>query len=195
MVWTEVAVVSENPTVSDLTKSAPQVLVDLINEDNPSANLTTADITFGAPTDISGSNPQRNTEVTVTAVPGGAYGGSVNVRYNRISLPAIETAGAGAGLTLSFLKGAKTLLSEVMSDFNARFATNLVAGVDYDDAPLPEFEELPGEQHTIVLTARTQSLVYIGQITLIVRMDTVDLSSVITVEDLSGLTYVAPPPP
>ncbi len=63
------------------------------------------------------------------------------------------------------------------------------------DAPLPEFEELPGEQHSIVLTARAQSQIYIGQVTLFVRMDTVDLSSVITVEDLSGLTYVAPPPP
>lgn len=178
--------------MSDLTKAPVQIILDMINEANAGASLTSADVSFGLPTDISGSNPQRNTELAVTAVNGGAYGGSANIRYNRIAMADILTAGGGVGLTNSFLRGTHTLISQVIADFNSRFNTNMVAGEDYADGPLPTFEEIPGEQHTFTVTALAGSLIYIGSMQLIVRMDTVDLGSVITVEDLDGLTYETP---
>ncbi len=178
--------------MSDLTKAPVQIILDMINEANTGASLTSADVSFGLPTDISAGNPQRNTQLAVESVDGGGYGGTVNIRYNRIAMADILTAGAGSGRTNSFLRGAHTLISHLMADFNSRFNTNMIAGEDYTDGPLPTFEELPGEQHTFTVTALADSLVYIGSMQLIVRMDTVDLSTVITVEDLDGLIYEPP---
>lgn len=187
MGWLAVDSPYKSKAMSDLTKAPAQIIVDMINGDNTSAGLTTADLTLGSPVDISGSNAVRNTELLVQGKAGGRYGGQVYIRYNRVNIAQVLATGSAA-----FLKGSATQVSEVVAALNARFGVNLIAGTDYDDEALPTFTGLPGEEHTFVLTIKPGSLVFIGSTTVTVKIDTIDLATVITIEDLSGLTYVPP---
>lgn len=169
--------------MSDLTKTPVQIILDMINEDNASG-LTSADVSFGSPQDISADNSDRNTELTVNGV--GGYSGSVDVRYNRISFDDLAQY-----LPPSFPKNDYTMLSDIVDNhFNALFGVNLQAGVDYVDVELPAFDNTPGESKSVVMTAVADSLVYIGSMSLTVNIDTVDIGDVITEQDLSGLNYV-----
>ncbi len=66
-------------------------LLNLVNADNPIQQpLTAADITLSDP--IEDIGPNWNTKVTISAVPGSRYTGSVDVCYNRVPLDALNNS-------------------------------------------------------------------------------------------------------
>lgn len=172
--------------MSDLSKTFPQLLIEMINAKNAGANLKTTDITIGA-VSTSSFDAQRNSEVVVTGKQEAGFTGTQTFYYNRLSLAVIGATG-----DLAFDEEGKTRLSHVVAEFNARFGTNLVAGVDYTDADLPAFTGAPGETHDVTLTALATSYVYINSVTLTVKAATRDLAEVVPNNLLDGLVYTAP---
>lgn len=172
--------------MSDLSKTFPALLIEMINAKNPSANLKTSDIAIGA-VSTSTQDPQRNSEVVVTGQQAAGFTGTQTFYYNRLSLAVIGATG-----DLAFDEEGKTLISHVVAEFNTRFRTNLVAGTDYTDGPLPTFTGAPGETHDVTLTALAGSYVYIGSVVLTVKAATRDLAEVVPNNLLDGLVYTPP---
>lgn len=161
-----------------------ELVVALINREN-SASLTTSLVSLGAPTVIA---TDKNTSVVVSAVQGSGYKGTQTVTYNRLDLDDIVTT---AGLEAKFPLGDATTISQLISEFNTLYGVNLSTD-DFVDGPLPEFTGALGEEHTFQLEAAVGSLAYIGEVTVTVVGNDIDLADVITITELDGLTYAAP---
>lgn len=173
--------------MSDLTKAPDQIVLDLINTDN-STSLTLGLVDFGLPTVTAGENPAKNTTLTVTAKAGSGYTGSQVVEYNRVSLDTIPVIAAKPA---TYQLGDATKIADLIEEINAMYGIKMVPA-DYVDGDLPTFEGLPNEEHTVQLVAAADSLIYIGSLVLTLKAADIELSSVITVTALNGLTYVAP---
>lgn len=66
-------------------------LLNIVNSDNPIQQpLSASDVVFSDPVEDIG--PNWNTKVTITAVPGSRYTGSVDVCYNRVPLDALNNS-------------------------------------------------------------------------------------------------------
>jgi hypothetical protein len=176
--------------MSDLTKAPDQIVLDLINTDN-STSLTLGLLDFGLPTVTAGETPEKNTTLTVTAKAGSGYTGSQVVQYNRVNLSTIPGI---AEKEATYQLGDALKVSDLIDEINAMYGIKLVPA-DYVDADLPTFEGLPNEEHTVQLVAAADSLIYIGSLVLTLKSADIELSSVITVTALNGLTYVKPVDP
>lgn len=68
-----------------LDKPMEEILVDMVNSAN-GTNHTVGMLDFGQPVADPGDDPQgtRNTKITLTAIAGSGYAGSVDVWYNRL---------------------------------------------------------------------------------------------------------------
>lgn len=171
--------------MSDLTKPFKTLLVEMINEVNPDGTqIKAADFTVGAPT-ASSAQPGKNTALVVTGEQTAGYTGTQTVYYNRLDI------GSDIGATGDRIFDAegKTKVSHVITEFNARFKTNLVAGKDYTEADLPTFAGNPGEQHDVIVTMLAGSEMFINSVTLTVKIATRDIAEVIVNNNLNGLTY------
>lgn len=170
----------------DFTKDPDQVLLDQINHDNASS-LTLALISFGLPTAATGSNPNPDTNITVSSQAGSGYSGDVTVGYNRVDLSTIP----GSRNTIYSIGNAANV-SDMIPEVNTAYQINLTSA-DYTDAPLPTFTGgIPNESHPFQIAATADSVVYEGVMTLTVKSDDIPLSSVITLATLTGLVYVQP---
>jgi hypothetical protein len=183
--------------VTNFTEASEQIVIDLINNDNSSA-LTEALITFGLPTTTTGTSPARNTQVTITAVAGSGYTGSVTVQYNRVDLSTLPTINTSAQTVFSL--GDAVNISDLIDEINTAFGINLsnanTQNPDFVDGPLPTFTGgIANEEHPFNVVADENSLVWINQMTLTVQANDIALSTVVTNLVLNGLTYLAPPAP
>lgn len=178
--------------VSDYTKSAQQIIIDLVNNDNTLA-LTPALVTFGAPTAATvGGSITRDTDLTLTAVAGSGYSGSQTIHYNRVNLANVP----GSRSTV-FPKGNAVNISDLVPEINAAYGINMsntadAQHPDFVDAALPTFTGTPNEQHDFQFTADANSLVWENSVTLTVHANDIPLSSAIVNPTLNGLTYTAP---
>lgn len=175
--------------MSDLTKLPKQVMIDLINTDNGSS-LTDTLLDFGLPTAATGQSPARNTELTVSAKAGSGYTGSVVVTYNRLGLTTDILTPSGKDAT--FIAGDALKIKDIIPELNALLNINLTDD-DYIDGDLPTFVGgIPNETLDVVVVANANSLCYTGSLTFHLKSDEIELSSVITITQLNGLTYVPP---
>lgn len=166
---------------TDFTKSAQQILIDLINESNATA-LTVADVTFSAPTVQASGN--RNTGITITAVANSGYTGHRDLTYDRVDLAQVP-----GSRNKVFNIGSVTSALGLLPAINAAYGINLTADDVYDDA-MPTFGGTdPLETEVFVLRAKPTSLVYRGQLELTMDGNDVDLATLITVTELNGLNY------
>jgi hypothetical protein len=168
--------------ISDFTKAPKNIVVDLINHDNPGANLTPEMVTFGLPTvSSSGEAEGRNTELTVSGVQETGVIGSTTVYYNRLNLAAfIVDPEFVVQLTDS------TKVSHIIAKLNAELGINITAD-DFVEADLPTFVGTPGEERPVTITFSADSLVWAGNATITVRGEDVNISTLITNVRLSGL--------
>ena len=178
--------------VTDFTKSAQQIIIDLVNNDNTLA-LVPASVTFGVPTAATvGGSIVRDTDLTLTAVEGSGYTGSATIHYNRVDLSVVP----GTRST-TFPKGDATHVSDLLPEINAAYGINMsntadAQHPDFVEAALPTFTGTPNEEHTFQFTADANSLVWENSVTLTVHADDIPLSTAITNATLNGLTYVQP---
>ena len=166
---------------------ANELLLALINRDNGSA-LTLSLVDLGAP--AASQEVGKNTAVEVTAKAGSGYSGAVTVDYNRLNLQT-DIADVATGVTLRFGLGNAESLADFVPEINAALGINLGAD-DYIDDDLPEFAGTPNEVQPASLDAAAGSLAYIGSLAFEIAGNDIALSTVITVTNLSGLTYEAP---
>lgn len=176
--------------ITDFTKPAQQIIVDLVNNDNTTA-LTPGLLTFGLPSVPTGS-PARDTDLTLTAIAGSGYTGSVTVHYNRVNLADVP----GARST-DFPLGDAVNVSDLIPEINAAYGIALSNTVDpthpdFTDGALPTFTGEPNEDHTFPLIADADSLVWENQVTLSVHGNDIPLDTVVTSTTLNGLTYIQP---
>lgn len=171
--------------VLDFTKAPAQIVLDQINNDNASA-LTLQQVSFGLPTATTGTSPARDTQVTVSAVAGEGYSGSVVVEYNRVNISTVP----GVRSTV-FPKGSAVNISDLIPQINAAYQINLTSA-DYTDGPLPTFSGTPNEEHDFQVVITSDSLPFENSVTLTVKANDIALSSVITTSTLNGLVYTQP---
>jgi hypothetical protein len=177
----------------NLTLAPKEVLCALINRNNTAqgAALTPALVDFGLPTQSAGA---KNTDITVTAVVGSGYSGAEVINYDRVHLQtdvADAFVASGAGRDMVFAVGDATLISEIVTELNARLGINLTAD-DFVDGSLPEFTGAANEELDVQVVAKADSLCYRGSLTFKLKAEDIPLSSVIVTKVLNGLTYAPP---
>jgi hypothetical protein len=174
----------------DYTRSEVDVLIDLIRNDNGNKPLSSAQVTFGTPTTF---NPlptvNRNTVIMATAIPGLGFRDSTSFYYNRVRL--IDFIPPNAPSILTFDKGEYTVLSDLLPELNERLNTNITADKIIEQT-LPALSGDDEDFVSVDLVMRPNSVVYLGQLTLKVTRSLVDLATLITIPNLSGLTYSPP---
>lgn len=172
----------------DYTRNEIDILIDLIRDDNSRKTLTTGQVTFGSPSEFAPiEGVDRNTVIIATAISGRGYTGSQPFYYNRLPLSAFVPTGDPEVLT--FQKGDRVKLSELLPEINARFKINLTAD-KIVDANLPDISEIDADD--IQLAMQPNSLVYTDTLMLRIENDLTPLSEVITKPDLDGLEYEPP---
>lgn len=174
--------------VTDFTKSDVQILIDLVNAKTPNLALTPELVTFGLPTLNDANN--RNTKVTITAVPGSGYTNFKALEYNRVDYAVIPGA-----RSIEFPKGEALKIADMIAEINARYGLKISAN-DFVDGDLPEFAEgVPNQKLDFKLTASAESLIYRGTVTFKLINEDLDLAVIITDPVLDGLEYVQPVDP
>lgn len=184
---------------SDYTKSPDEILLDLINTDNPGHNITLEQITLAPPsvvvtgTETDPSYLNRKTKVRVASVAGSGYTDYVDVTYNRIHFrdiitPTEDNTVQFPKTTEQFTIGTNVNLSDLVPQINSQYNINLQPG-DYWNVPLPTFEGMPPYPESYVrLEAKADSKVYIGGVQIKINPNDYDLAN-LPVTTLSGLIY------
>lgn len=149
----------------DTQKTAQNNLISIVNATNATA-LTAAEIQFGLPevfNDPEGINT-RNTQVLVSAVDGSPYTGAVTVRYNRLDLEGLQQA---RNVTeLSYTLGAESSLQTILDAVVTQLDV-VASDVELSISEMPVIAEL--EDFTVIqLVAKSDSLLYLGQVNVLV---------------------------
>lgn len=172
--------------VSDFSKLPQEIVFDLINEQN-GTTLDNTLVELGLPTVTTKPGAAYNTDMTVTAIEGSGYTGSVVLGYNRL-----DVQGFLFGETLQLPLGDAVNVKDLMVEINLKLRTNITDN-DYIDAVLSEeigeWEGLPNETKQLVIQMHPDSPVFIGSLTLTLAAEDIPLSSVITKPEMEGLNY------
>jgi hypothetical protein len=180
----------------DFTKTGPEILVDQINADNPTAALSTAMVSFGTPwQNFEADKATYNTAVMITPVLGQGFTGPVRYPYNRIDLASLVNDS-----NRSFDVESAVNLSDMIERINTALGIKLVSptvanpseGVraqagDYTDIVLPQ-PSAKKPSINFVLTADPTSLIYTGSAILTLTTTAKDLGAAIAVAS-TGLVH------
>ena len=118
------------------------------------------------------SDANGHTALTVTAIPGSGYSGTVEVEYDRLAISDFVDLYYPDGLTLQ-LGNAATLI-DFLPEINTALGTAMVEGVDLEDEAIAAWEGIPNETLTADFAILPTSLVYTGTLTF--TIDGKDLS-------------------
>ena len=161
------------------SKSALANLIDQILADNVGKSLTEAQFTAGVPAVVAGTGG-RNTEVTLTAVVGQGYTGSVTFAYTRLDLDS-GTASPVTSVEVLLADDQAASLAKVIA------AKGLVAAeVEGSAYTAPVDDTTPG---TITITPKADSVLYVGGpvvIELTVPAADPDMGETFATTDLNG---------
>jgi hypothetical protein len=147
--------------MSDVSLLAKDQVLAQLNADNPPSStqlpLTFTQIAFSDPRP-STVDPQRNSELDVSALEGTGFRGVETFYYNRMQL------GDFTQLAIPELTVSTATLSAVLTAFNALYNTNL-ATTDIADGTVVPTLPPAGSSVDLVLNAHPNSYAYIGSIT------------------------------
>lgn len=183
----------------DYTKSPDEILLTLINNDNPGKNITLAQVALATPSIVTTGDEtepsylNRKTKLRASAIAGSGYAEYVDVQYNRLHFRDIMTATEDD--TVKFPKtteeitlGENTSLGQILPQINDRYGLNLQTS-DIWDTMLPTFEGLPPyDDKYVKLEAKLDSKVYIGGVLIKINPNDFDLANM-PVTTLNGLIY------
>lgn len=166
--------------ITDFTKTEDQIVLDLINHDNES-NLSLLQVTIGQP--LASVDPAR-VAAQIVAIPNSGYKDQVEISYRRINLADYVAQAHPAGIV--FQQGSATTLVEMLPEINTALGTNIPSSSIVDKS-LPEWLGTPNENHTVSLEINSSSKVFEGQFSFLLDGNDIPLSSIVTVNVLSGL--------
>lgn len=167
-----------------LYRDPKTVILEVIERDNPDVGTLIHDdydVTNPIPvTPPQGSSASYNTQVTVAAnTVAAAYQGEYEFYYNRLLLEDLASM-----VDLKIHAPDATTTYDVIGPLNRRFGTNFTEA-DLEDHPFVDM----GGFFEVLLEAKSDSLGWIGQATLIVYEGGVDLSVHLDETELPGLRY------
>jgi hypothetical protein len=99
-------------------------LTALINRDNQKTLVEGVDFTFGTPSDYSDSQG-RNTQVTITPVPGKKYKGPADLHYKRLPLLVLDDLSSGYIVKVQ-IPGLPFSIHGMLSAINTALGLNLI---------------------------------------------------------------------
>lgn len=177
----------------DIAKTGIQNLLDLINADNPTANLTTAKVDLAAPVVAAGTNG-RNTTVVVTAKANQAFEGSVTVSLRRISITE-ATAAPDTNYGYDDDDTWAQLLTAAAAGLGVReedveithYVLNSTETAISGNGPA---DVLVGEPGQVRISAKAGSYLYVGTQLLDMVYDKPNLDTIVTTTDLDGFDPV-----
>lgn len=169
--------------ISDFTLSDKEILTALVLYDNPTLTLTPSLVDYVNPYPIQG---ERNTNLTVAPRPESEYSGVVDVTYQRLNIQDFVDILTDGGLEI-VIDSTETLL-DLIPDINAALGINLTEA-DYENIVLPPFENIPNATLQVNIPMRPTSLIYIGELSFLVRRSAISLTEVVSVTYLTGLNY------
>lgn len=149
---------------SNYTRSAQQIIVDLLNADNSNngVTITPAQVSFGVPVPNNTQGAAYNTSLTLSGSANSGISGNINITYNRVALSVVP---GNLSTTIPVLGFSK--ISDTLPTVNAAYGINL-APADIVDGALPAFSDpVPLQYQTITLKASGTSLVFNGSVDLV----------------------------
>lgn len=156
------------------------ILGAITQQDN--VTLVEGQYTYSAPTPWTDPSGQTNTQLTITAIqPDSPYQGAVTVNYKRLNL-----ADLGALLPQPIQGNGWQTVADFWAVLNTNFGLNFVAGDLNDSDPLVLDANGAG---SVTLTAQTNSMGWIGQVTLSFIKGNYDLATSVLNTVLPGLVY------
>jgi len=174
------------------TKTAKQMLVDLINEGNPNLPfpINDTDFDFTLPETIIDPGNGHNTRIRVIAKPNTNYIGNIVVTYRRLNVGFLFrnmtlevqkwVANSGQG------SGSLILLSNLLPIYSEKYGIPFTAG-EWTDQWLTGFHGIRGDTFTIAPTAN--NLVFVGSVTGRWRVGERTLESLLPVDVVAGRLY------
>jgi hypothetical protein len=178
-------------------KQSMQMLVDLINQANPSlpVPLTTTNALYGTPTAVTptGGNVQ-NTSIKVTAQAGTKYVGNTTLLYRRLDFGILFRNLPIVIYKYSPNAGSPYKISDLLPSINAKYGLSLTTA-DVVDGSLPTGNTnavaaiglAAGTRNSsITVTAQTSSPGFIGSFTLYWVQAPQDIGSMISVTSLEN---------
>jgi hypothetical protein len=172
---------------SNLNLENEQILIDLIKVNNPNTagTLTNQGIEISnVGPNTPGSN--RDTRALVTAIAGSGILGNVTIQYNRLDLGVLNH-----GVSLTFVVDDQLRVGDILPLINQRFNVRLTLD-DIQQGEIPDFSFPTVTTRQMVLTARADSLVWQGSLTITVTKPDYQLGTLINNTVLEGLFYYPP---
>lgn len=168
---------------NDFDLGSKDRLFNLINKDNKNNQygivINDTDIELGTPTPL--TEEDKNTELVINSKPNTRTIGTVTLRYNRLDLSGLKDL---ADIPIS-IEGDTINSASVVEQINNVYGCNISV------EELEEFtvEEVDYEGSLITLRAKSDSLAWINEIELLVKLDQGLLSDVFTNIELRGLRW------
>lgn len=154
-------------------------LLALVNRDNHT-NIVDDQITLGLPLVNPDAGIARDTKITLSAVPGKGFRGSVTVWYNRIDLSILfKNVSANVGLEIT-----EGMTSDVLIPL-----INEKYGTDFEVADFEAATPLVVEGGTVTFTAKADNVAYKGAFDVKYGLEEIALDSVVLVTTLTGFNY------
>lgn len=160
-------------------KTGQQLLLDLINAES-SVVLDFTTLSFGTPQPNVGPGLPRNTKLVVTALANDSFGGSKEVKYDRIPM----SRPFATPLTLGFTVTNATTVHALLDAINTAHNVKLVPG-DVVDNPVV------ANAKTVRLVAASTSYLYHPGTVVSLGAVEPTIDSVVTVKSLNGFDRVA----
>lgn len=175
----------------DLSKSPEDLLIDLINHDNPNLPIPVkkGDFIFGAPTVVTGDS-YYNTEIMATPRNNSGYLGYRKFKYRRIDLAALFK-NISPEIWKYQASTSAVPYSAVVNEFVARYGVNVKLGVDIADGSFPAATTgyYPVLSAAATWNTVVTSLAYVGSFQIRWVLADQELANLITQPNLDGRLY------
>jgi len=154
----------------NVAQTGAENILALVLDANPGLSLTAAQFTLGNPSVFVGAGG-RNTQVTLTAVEGEGKTGTKTIDYTRLNpVTGPNAAQAVSGVQVALDATDVQIKAQLVALFGAVAADVVVSGL-----VLPVDADTDGE---IVFAAAANSLLYVGQTTVVLKAPVEDLSGI-----------------
>lgn len=170
--------------MSDLSLSGEELLLQLVNEANPSppyGPFTAGSFTLSTPTALTNDLTGKNSYITLTAIEGSGYYGTQNVKYNRLDLQGV-LIDLGQAL-VSFQNNNFVQATDILETINSTYGLNLMEG-DVVNEALPAANTNGVVNYTLQVS--DTSLTYTGGLPVSITAESIELEIAFVENILNG---------
>lgn len=167
--------------MSDISLLSKDQVFALINSSNPGIVLTEENVTLGEPIAATGIDPERNTELVITGIPGQGYKNFTTILYDRIDLAEFQSQ-----IPSEIQVEGDISIQSILDGFNHFYGSQLTLEDVRSDLALPG--NLTSKASEFTLIAAAGSYAYRGQAVISIQAADRDLEEAVAKKVLTGLT-------